>query len=303
MNIGIVSNSDYFIPLASALVAQKQQVHLYYSSSPDLFTNQKAKTALTQLNIPYVEERNQAETLYYWLNENHFDVCFVFGYVRLIDLEKIKTNRTQLFNIHFGPLPAYKGPTPIFWQLKQGIPFLGLTIHRLTQKFDEGGVVWYKEVKNESFYTYKYVEQLFCNLIVEGIFYLLNELIQGRKLINRDRKNVESSRQTRPKLEDIQLNWEKMSSLEICNLIRACNPWNKGALTFYNNAELKIMDAKEIDRSCTGNPGTIVELDNTLIIQCSNHKAIEVSMVYFMDSYYAAYQLGYLGFKTGNVLK
>jgi methionyl-tRNA formyltransferase len=303
MKIGIVSNSDYFIPLASALVAQKQQGHLYYSSSADLYTNQKAKTAMMQLNIPYVEERNRAETLYFWLNENHFDVCFVFGYGRLIHLEKIQTKKTQLFNIHFGPLPAFKGPTPIFWQLKQGIPFLGLTIHRLTQKFDEGGVVWSKEVKNESFFTYKYVEQLFCNLIVEGVFFVLNERIQGKKLIDVERKAVDSSRQTRPKLEDIQVNWEKMSSLEICNLIKACNPWNKGALTFYKNTEFKLMDAREIDMGPTCNPGTIIELDKTLRIQCYNHHAIEVSMVYFMDSYYAAYQLGHFGFKTGIVLK
>lgn len=303
MKIGIVSNSDYFIPLASALVAQKQQVHLYYSSSPDLYTNQKAKSALAELHIPYVEERNQAETLFYWLNENNFDVCFVFGYVRLIDLEKIKTNRTQLFNIHFGSLPAYKGPTPIFWQLKHGLPFIGLSIHRLTKKFDEGGVVWYKEVKNESFFTYKYVEQLFCNLIVEGVFCMLNELMQGKKLMDVDRKNVESSRQTRPKQDDIQVHWEKMSSLEICNLIRACNPWNKGALTFYNNVDLKLMDAREIDIDSTSKPGTIIELGNTLIIQCLSHKAIEVSMVYFMDSYYPAYEMNRLGFKTGFVLK
>ncbi|HET8888505.1 MAG TPA: formyltransferase family protein [Candidatus Angelobacter sp.] len=41
-------------------------------------------------------------------------------------------------NIHHAPLPRYKGMMPTFWQLYHGEPQLGVTIHYMAAKVDEG---------------------------------------------------------------------------------------------------------------------------------------------------------------------
>jgi methionyl-tRNA formyltransferase len=41
-------------------------------------------------------------------------------------------------NIHHAPLPRYKGMMPTFWQLFHGEPQLGVTIHYMAAKVDEG---------------------------------------------------------------------------------------------------------------------------------------------------------------------
>lgn len=41
-------------------------------------------------------------------------------------------------NIHHAPLPRYKGMMPTFWQLYHGEPRLGVTIHYMAAKVDEG---------------------------------------------------------------------------------------------------------------------------------------------------------------------
>lgn len=41
-------------------------------------------------------------------------------------------------NIHHAPLPRYKGMMPTFWQLYHGEPQLGVTIHTMAAKVDEG---------------------------------------------------------------------------------------------------------------------------------------------------------------------
>jgi methionyl-tRNA formyltransferase len=41
-------------------------------------------------------------------------------------------------NIHHAPLPRYKGMMPTFWQLYHGETNVGLTIHYMTEKVDEG---------------------------------------------------------------------------------------------------------------------------------------------------------------------
>ena len=44
-------------------------------------------------------------------------------------------------NIHHAPLPRYKGMMPTFWQMYHGESSVGLTIHWMTEKLDEGGAL------------------------------------------------------------------------------------------------------------------------------------------------------------------
>lgn len=56
-------------------------------------------------------------------------------------------------NIHHAPLPRYKGMMPTFWQLYQGEKSVGLTIHRMTEKLDDGAPLLQEQLpvqKNES---------------------------------------------------------------------------------------------------------------------------------------------------------
>jgi methionyl-tRNA formyltransferase len=45
-------------------------------------------------------------------------------------------------NIHHAPLPRYKGMMPTFWQMFHGEKAVGLTIHYMTQKLDEGNALY-----------------------------------------------------------------------------------------------------------------------------------------------------------------
>jgi methionyl-tRNA formyltransferase len=44
-------------------------------------------------------------------------------------------------NIHHAPLPRYKGMMPTFWQMYHGESSVGITIHTMTEKLDEGDIV------------------------------------------------------------------------------------------------------------------------------------------------------------------
>ena len=45
------------------------------------------------------------------------------------------------FNIHPSLLPAYRGPTPLFWQLRDGVTRTGVTLHQVTEQLDAGPIV------------------------------------------------------------------------------------------------------------------------------------------------------------------
>jgi methionyl-tRNA formyltransferase len=43
-------------------------------------------------------------------------------------------------NVHPSLLPAYRGPAPIFWALRNGEPTIGVTVHFMDQGFDTGEI-------------------------------------------------------------------------------------------------------------------------------------------------------------------
>jgi methionyl-tRNA formyltransferase len=45
-------------------------------------------------------------------------------------------------NIHHAPLPRYKGMMPTFWQMFHGERSVGITIHYMSEKVDEGSVLF-----------------------------------------------------------------------------------------------------------------------------------------------------------------
>jgi len=52
-------------------------------------------------------------------------------------------------NLHPSPLPAYRGPAPLFWQLRAGEPRSAVTLHRMSPRIDAGPVVAARELEAE----------------------------------------------------------------------------------------------------------------------------------------------------------
>jgi len=256
---------------------------------------------IKQLRLPTTREKNPQTDIYHWLRHEQPDVCFIIGYNQLIALNKLKGLSTQLFNIHFGLLPAFRGPSPIFWQLKRGGENIGLCIHGLNEKYDDGPVYWKKEIPNLPNYNLKYVSLIFSELCVEGVFLILQRLLTKVPLVEISRSSSCRGYQHRPSFEDVSVDWSRMTSNEICNLIKACNPWNKGAITFWKRQEIKLMDGK-VTELCNATAGKIIDLNEKLKIATIDGKTIEVSMIYYLDSYWSAYHLPQLGFNIGNQL-
>lgn len=49
--------------------------------------------------------------------------------------------RVAWLNLHPSPLPAFRGPTPLFWQLRAGARESAVTLHAMSERMDAGPVV------------------------------------------------------------------------------------------------------------------------------------------------------------------
>jgi methionyl-tRNA formyltransferase len=111
--------------------------------------------------VPVVPEPSWAPSLIAWCKESgvpyvesgHFqdlpgvrepgwktDLAFSCFYDKIIkDWFIAKCGR--ILNLHNGPLPRYRGVSPINWALKNGERQHGLTIHEITPGIDDGPIV------------------------------------------------------------------------------------------------------------------------------------------------------------------
>jgi len=68
------------------------------------------------------------------------DIAFSVFYDKIIKEWFIEKAR-RICNLHNGPLPRYRGVSPINWALKNGETSHGVTIHEITPRIDAGPII------------------------------------------------------------------------------------------------------------------------------------------------------------------
>lgn len=64
------------------------------------------------------------------------------GYMLLLKSEVLAVPRVIAANFHASLLPAYRGKHPVFWALRAGEPWCGLTIHEMSPGLDTGDIIF-----------------------------------------------------------------------------------------------------------------------------------------------------------------
>lgn len=73
-----------------------------------------------------------------FLHRQQADYFVTACYPRKLDDEVISLASHTCINIHPSKLPAYRGPDPIFWQLRLGETDTGVSLHQINSVFDAG---------------------------------------------------------------------------------------------------------------------------------------------------------------------
>ncbi len=74
------------------------------------------------------------------------DLMMVNSYSMLIHPEILLASRLGGLNLHASLLPKNRGPNPIQWALLRGENRTGVTLHEMTDRFDEGPIIAQKEI-------------------------------------------------------------------------------------------------------------------------------------------------------------
>jgi methionyl-tRNA formyltransferase len=302
MKIGVVSNSKVCVPLLSYLINYNQAGVLFYlgtSAVGDVSKNELL--AFCNANRLTVHSEEKKEELYQWQQFFEPDIIFISGYSHKVDTGMLSGVPKGVFNIHFGKLPEYRGPSPVFWQLKNGAPEIGLTIHHLADKFDSGDIVWQFFLKNEDHFSYSWVNYILGELQIRAVVELLQLMATNEPLKRIKQDESKAAYYSKPALKDVVINWDTMGTKEIVDLVKACNSWNIGPSTLINGYELKIMDANAVNIQDGADyaAGTILINNNSFHVACIKRGWLAVNFFNVNNTFIPARYAFAYGLVTG----
>jgi len=95
---------------------------------------------LASIKVLYQAEHSQQQVAQY-LSDHDIDIIIVACYPSLIPDIQIQASKQGAINIHPSLLPRYRGPSPIFWQLRHNEQATGVSLHCVNSRFDAGNII------------------------------------------------------------------------------------------------------------------------------------------------------------------
>lgn len=307
MKLIVLSTGFFSIPIIQVL---KRNNAIEAVGITDEMTEGVAQVhmACQQLGIPVdVLAKNTLQNdLDECLKKHEATLVLVCGFPWKIPSTLLTRSDVDFLNIHLAKLPEYKGPNPIFWEIKNREPFGAACLHMLTEELDSGPILSMKQVPINPMETAGMHTVQAAVKASEMVNDLLLELKSGNwKYRVRDQPKEGSKYYPRPTEMDLLIDWQTMDAMDVVALTKASNPWNKGAFTAFNGAQIKITDARLVDMAVEAEtkPGTIVKahMDDGLFVACKDQKVIRIEVISLEEGFFAGGMLTQLGAAKGSM--
>jgi methionyl-tRNA formyltransferase len=211
---GIVRNADTDDPVAN--LAQQANIPLFADPS------QKAIKALILKLQP--------------------DCVVVSSYNQILPSSLIELS--TFINVHYSPLPQYRGRANVNWAIINDEPCAAISIHRISPDLDEGNILFQQLIP------------IHLNDTIADLYHRLNQIQQQNlgetvvKVFNGyegvKQNNAEATYGCTRLPEDGEINWSA-STRSIDCLIRALVAPFPGAYTYFQGKKLVIWQAKTVN--------------------------------------------------------
>jgi methionyl-tRNA formyltransferase len=189
------------------------------------------------------------------------DLIVVAAYGRILPRSVLDLPPLGCVNVHASLLPKYRGAAPIQWVLLRGESITGVTIMRMNERMDEGDVLLQRATPIESAESYGELQRRLSTLGAAALMEALTALHSGalRALPQDDAEATYAPMIHKP---DGAIDW-RLSAAEIARRVRAFNPW-PSAFTQHRGRLLKIHRARDLAKTSTAPPGSVVEIGDDI---------------------------------------
>jgi methionyl-tRNA formyltransferase len=107
------------------------------------------------------------------------DLMMAVGYLFLLKPEILQVPKILAVNFHASLLPAYRGKHPVFWALRYGERWSGLTVHVMDPNFDTGDILYQVRLRTRKDDTVTSLYNRIMKKSVTLVPRLINDVEQG----------------------------------------------------------------------------------------------------------------------------
>jgi methionyl-tRNA formyltransferase len=301
----LLSGNRVAIPLIQQLYAQQQLAAIGVPEHCTTFCKElKFLFNNKQLQIQLLNKENFVRVIKKLLDKHQAEAVIMFYFPYKIPKHLFHIPPKGFINFHPGILPDFRGPDPIFSQIINQSAFAGLTVHSVDENFDTGPVIFLEKIPLLPEDTHGSLSTKTAFVAVK-LMQQLMLFLQANLPLPQSPQTKEGVYYKKAEEKDILIDWEKKDAGSIRAVVNACNPWNKGAVTYWNGWVFRIVETEPSTLTGNEHPGTVLEADkeNGLVVQCSNNSSLKVNIVYSNEGIMSGYKLNQLGLKKGMVLK
>jgi len=304
MKIGVLSASKLAIPSLYYLAQNGIQFNIILPNKQNEDIDD-LEYFLNQSMIPYEKWNKEGlNKLAAWKELNQLDHIWVMTFPYIFTDYQINSLNIPILNFHFAPLPEYRGAQPVFWMIKNQERKGGISIHLITSDVDAGSIVHFEKYELKRQETFGSYMKTIAEFNIHAIAKLFQKL-HNTKWLNevKSQKKTDAKYYPKPTLSDITIDWNNMNADQIEALCRACNPWNKGAVTYLNNNPIKIIEVEKVDCLANSNeiPGSISLLKESseILVSTIGSECLKLNIVSIDEGIISGTRLKELGFTTG----
>ena len=198
-------------------------------------------------------------------------LSIVAGYSQIFNKRLIELPKFGTINMHAGPLPKYRGGSPLNWQIINGERYIGVSLIKMAEGIDEGLILkksrFFLKEDDDIATVHKKANTMFAKLLIT----LLKEIFNNKeKPVKQIEKHAQYWHQ-RSEL-DGKINWSLMKSDQVHNLVRALTKPYNGAYTYLNSQKIIIYKSKIPKKKFCGTPGRVVKIkNNNLLVICADY--------------------------------
>jgi methionyl-tRNA formyltransferase len=225
--------------------------------------------------------KKSVEELGDWIRSIQPDYIFSISFPFLLTEEVLSYGEKKFINLHLGPLPAYRGPMPIFEVLRYQEKETAIAVHYMNKEFDEGSLIFNDLVQISPTDTFGILATKLSSRAANTALNLANMLEYASQIPASEQDEHLARYFEFPEEQDTFVNWKNMSATEIVALINACNPWNSGADAYLNDQLIKLVSASSIELNHNHVPGSIIGMSDEghIEVACFNNSILLIEII------------------------
>lgn len=209
------------------------------------------------LEILQPENVNDAGFIEY-LKGLSLDCLVVAGFPTIFG-EKLLDAIELVINLHGGPLPKYRGGSPLNWQIAQGEESIEISAIQMDSGLDTGPLLAARRFSIDSDSSIGQVQATADELFGELAAEVIQLLVHGR-LRPKIQRNAKATYWHQRSDEDGRIDWRSMSSRQVHNLVRAVSYPYPGAWTLWEGRVVRVLKTSVPIESIRGTPGRVCKI-------------------------------------------